>query len=153
MAVQHKTSRATVWHGLSPQNWVCLFMKEDPVGDQVFQYHHVAMHLGADGGNAANCLVKVQESATGAAGSWVDRYKFPRPLVPGGEIDFSTFHVRRWVRVLVYSTGAGRVDGTVNIPEEQVLPQLLPDVGDALLAANCSTLCELDCETGTETVA
>jgi hypothetical protein len=123
-------------------------MKEDPVGDPVFQYHHINVHLGADSGNTANCTVKVQESANGT--TWTDRYRYPAALVPGGEIDFSTYHAQRWVRVLVYSAGTGRVDGTVAIPEDQVLPQLLPDQADEQLATGCRSYCELDCETGSE---
>jgi hypothetical protein len=122
---------------------VVLFQKEDPYADPAFFYHHVAVHLEADAPNAASVRVKIQESEDGT--TWVTRYDAPNPLVPGGALDISSYHVRRWVRMLLYSEAAGVVCGTVVIPESQVLPQLVPT------ELACASFCEQSCETGEET--
>jgi len=150
-------SRAQLHKGLAPDNWAVLFMKEDPYRSPVFTFHRVSLHLVSRVTcdelyglspllpYTSSVRIKVQESEDGV--TWVDRYVHATDLVPGGEVEFSSYHVRRWVRVLLFAgTGNGAfVDVVVTIPEDQVLPQFKESIPLA-----CSSFCECDCETGAE---
>lgn len=138
--MQGKQSRAGLFAGLSPNAWVVLFQKEDPTEDPVFHYRGIDLHLSADHLNGANVEVIVQESVNGSA--WTNRYVLPSAIVPGGEAALGVYFSQRWVRVLLYSAAAGRVDATLAIPEDQVTPGLWPDVG----SMECSSYCEVSDE-------
>jgi len=140
------SSRGSVFAGLRPLNWVVLFEQLEASDGPVYYYRRVNLHLEGESTNAAAVTVKIQDSNDGV--TWVDRYAHPQALQPGGEIQFSYFHVRPHVRCILYSTGGGRVDGSWLKPEAQTLPHLVPDEH---ITMSCSTFCEQDCETGTET--
>ena len=139
------TSRGSVRAALRASQWVCLFMKEDPYGDPAFFFHQINVHLEAHADNAADTYYMVEQSEDGVTWTQV-LYPVATPLVPGGFVDFSATNSQRWVRVLLYSTANGGVDGTVLTPEAQVLPRLIEDASLA-----CHSMCEHDCETGDET--
>lgn len=139
---------------MSARQWIKVFEREDPYGqgtvgaaldlDPAYRFHNIEVHVEADVANAANVRLKIQE-AENATGPWVDRYVHPTDLRPGGFVDFGTYVVRRYVRMLAYSVGGGTIRVQINDPEPQVLPQYLKD------DLSCTTWCECDCETGTET--
>lgn len=151
-------SRAQLHKGVAPNQWSVLFLKEDPYRDPVYTFHQTHVHLESRLTRdeiyglsplllyTSTVRVKVQESEDGV--TWTDRYVHATDLNPGGMIDFQTYNVARWVRVLLFaSAGTGaQVDAVIGIPEDQVLPQLKENV-----ALSCSTFCECDCETGSET--
>jgi len=120
-----RMSRAWLFAGLRPRNWVCVYQKEDPVGDPVFHFHMTQFNVQASHFNTANTTILIQDSADGV--SWTTRLT-SAALVPGGMLNLSTAHVDRWVRVIAYSTGTGRIELSVLHPEEQVLPGMWPDV-------------------------
>jgi len=140
MGMTGKQSRAAVNAGLSPRRWVVLFQKEDPTEDPIFNYRGIDLYLAADHLNAANTEIVVQDSNDGV--TWVTRVTVAAPLVPGGELALATYFRLRYVRVLLYSTGNGRIDGTLAIPEDDVTPGLWPDV-DSL---SCASYCEISDE-------
>jgi len=165
-------SRASISQALVPNQWRVLFIKQDPVGDPMFFWHQVDFTIHADPNNSADVRIRIQDSngicancgatvrlvhqpcpSCGGYVTWNDRWPtvvgVGDTVVPGGRLVVSTHHVHRWVRVLLYSTAAGRVDATVVIDEEQVVPQLLP--GEGAWELPCATLCQIDCETGDET--
>ena len=149
-------SRGDVWVGLRPRHWVVLFQQLEPSDGPVYyhrkitvqlQYQLDAAALGIAATGGAGVRIKIQDSPTGVV--WTDRYVHPVNLQPGGEVIFSYWHVQPHVRCVLYSTQGGRVNGEWLKTEDQTLPHLLPDEHIAL---TCSTLCEVDCETGNETV-
>jgi hypothetical protein len=133
--MQGKMSRASLFAGLKPNSWVCLFQKEDPTEDPVFNYRAIDLYLAADHLNQANTELIVQDSVDGT--TWVNRYILPAPIVPGGEVGVSVHHRGRWVRVMLFSSGIGRVDVTLGTPEDQVIPGLWPNVGPLTCASYC----------------
>jgi len=152
-------SRAKIAAGLVPNQWVCVFQKEEAVGSVVYNYHGVSLHIKADAGynaatvgtqseaNQGNVTVIIQDSNDGIA--WTTRYtNKDTPLVPGGTLDVNLFQQGRFMRVLATSTGRGVINVLVETPEEQCGTGTWPD-GPTTLA--CSTYCEVDCETGAET--
>ena len=139
--MQGRQSRAAVWAGLSPLAWVVVFEKEDAVGDPVFNYQSIDLFLKADHLNTANTEVVIQDSPDGA--TWTNRYVLPSAIVPGGESSMAVHCQQKWIRVLVYASAAGRVDGTLAIPEDQVIPGLWPDTH----ALSCAAYCEISSET------
>jgi len=140
MGMVGKQSRAAVNVGLSPRRWVVLFEKEDPTEDPVFNYRGIDLYLAADHLNTANTEIVVQDSVDGT--TWATRLTVANPLVPGGELSLNTYFRQRWVRVLLYSTGGGRIDGTLAIPEDDVTPGLWPDIN----ALACASYCEVSDE-------
>lgn len=135
-----KLSRAGLCAGLVPGQWVTLFVKEDPTEDPVFNYRGVELYMQADDLNTANTEYIIQDSVDGI--TWTNRLVGAAPIVPGGEVSCSVYFSGRYVRALVFSHAAGRVDATLAIPEDQVIPGLWPDV--ATLA--CSSYCEVSDE-------
>lgn len=153
-----RLSRAALYAGLPPERWVCAFVKEEPVCNDVFKYHAVNVHLTARPGRStgygelddytSNIEIVLEHSEDGE--NWQAVYTHPADLVPGGEVNFSFYHVRRWVRLMLYAGAGngGRVEIDVLTPEEQVLPFLLHGREAAL---DCASYCEHSCETGQET--
>lgn len=135
-----KTSRAGLFAGLQPLTWVVLFEKEDPTEDPIYNYRNVELYLQADNLNQANTEIIIQDSPDGI--TWANRQVVAAPLVPGGELTLSANHRGRWVRVCLYSAATGRVDATLNIPEEHVTPGLWPDVH----TLSCASYCEVSNE-------
>jgi hypothetical protein len=140
-----KMSRAQFVRGLARNAWSVLFYREEPVGCEVYEYSHVHVHVEANSQNVSATRIKVQESAN-AAGPWIDRYVHPVNLEAGGSIDFDTYHVQRYMRVVAFNTNGGELSLQVQVPEDQALPSLLDNV-----ALDCASFCEVDCETGAET--
>ena len=138
--MQGKTSRAGVFAGLQPRQWVVLFEREDSVLDPVYNNRITEIFFQADHLNQGNVEVIIQDSPDGV--TWTNRYVMPSAIVPNGEIGVYMVHQQRWVRVCLYSTGSGRVDATVNIPEDQVIPGLWPDVH----SLSCVSYCEVSDE-------
>ena len=146
-------TRHTVMAGLLPNAWVPVFQLDHPYGQQrgaetvelnpMYRYHHVDVDISADAANGAAATLKVQESDDGT--TWMDRYTHPAALVPGGQVSFDTYHVRRYVRLIAFSTAGGSIRCQLNTPELQSLPNLLQT------PLSCATWCECDCETGSET--
>jgi len=133
-------SRAGLFAGLQPLTWVVLFEREDPTEDPVYNYRNIDLHLRADHLNQANTEIIVQDSVDGV--TWTNRQVIAAPLVPGGELSISANHQGKWVRVVLYSAAVGRVDATLNIPEEHVIPGLWPDVH----TMSCASYCEVSDE-------
>lgn len=138
--MQSRMSRGSVFAGLSANSWVVLFQKEDPTQDEFFNYRGLNLHLVADSGNRGNVEVIVQDSVDGT--TWTNRFVAPAAIVPGGMYDLSVVATGRYVRVLVFSTGVGRVDGTILTPEEHALPGIWPDVSSLA----CASYCEVSAE-------
>ena len=138
--MQGKTSRAGVFAGLRAGAWVVAFEREDLTEDPVYNYRNLNFHVHADHLNQANVEVIVQDSDDGS--TWVNRNVVAAPLVPGGEMSVSTSGRGRWIRTLVYSTAVGRVDFTIQDPEDQVIPGLWPDVN----TLSCASYCEISSE-------
>lgn len=142
--------------GLVPYHFVVAFQREDYVGDPAYQYHEISFVAEADpgihpatnpldAGCTHNVFIHVQTSNDGE--DWTTVYNCnSNPLVPGGQKHITVSLSGRYMRVLVYSLGTGRVDFTIGDPEDQVLPNFIQPTGPA-----CSTWCEIDCETGSET--
>ena len=137
--MQGKLSRAGLTAGLHPERWVCLFEKEDPTEDPVFNYRGINLHMHADHLNAANVEYIIQDSVDGVV--WVNRLIGPNPIVPGGEVDAVVHFRGRFVRVVLFSHGTGRIDATLAIPEDQVIPGLWP-----VHALACASYCEVSAE-------
>jgi hypothetical protein len=135
-----KLSRAGLCAGLQPDQWVVLFEKEDPTEDPVFNYRGIDLYMQADDLNTANVEYIIQDSVDGI--NWTNRLVGAAPIVPGGEVTAVVFFRGRYVRALVFSHAAGRVDATLAIPEDQVIPGLWPDVGTLA----CSSYCEVSAE-------
>ena len=85
----------------------------------------------------------VQESEDGV--TWTNRYATTaaNDLNPGGEIDFSTYHVARYVRLVAFSTHGGSIQCVVNELEEQVLPSFYPNA-----ASPACSWCQVESQTG-----
>lgn len=131
--MQGKMSRASVFAGLTPNAWVCLFQKEEGSPSVRYNYRGVHLHLQADSLNSANVEYVVQDSEDGS--TWTTRLSGPAAIVPGGAVDVSVMGLGKHQRVLLYSTGTGRVDATVSLPEDQASVSLWPDVGSIACAA------------------
>jgi hypothetical protein len=140
MGAQGKQSRAGLFAGLAPNQWIVLFQKEDPTEDPVFNYRGIDLHVQADHLNTAVTEYIVQDSVDGI--NWTNRLVGAAPIVPGGEVALGVYFSGRYVRVLVYSAGVGRVDATLAIPEDDVVPGLWPDVG----TLTCASYCEVSAE-------
>lgn len=138
--MQGKQSRAGISAGLTPRRWVVLFEKEDPTEDPVFHYRNVDLFMQADHLNGANVEYIIQDSVNGT--TWTNRLVGSAPIVPGGEVSCNVHFRGRYVRVCLYSTAAGRVDATLAIPEDQVIPGLWPDVH----SLSCASYCEVSSE-------
>lgn len=138
--MQGKQSRAGLFAGLQPGRWVVLFQKEDPTEDVVFNYRGLDLYLEADHLNQGNTEIIVQDSVDGT--TWTNRSVVAAPLVPGGEMSLSLNFRGKWVRVLLYSAATGRIDATLNIPEDQTTPGLWPDVS----TLSCASYCEVSSE-------
>jgi len=136
----HSQSRAKLFAGLAPNQWKTVFQREDPTKDPVYNYHGLDLFVAANAQNTANVEIAIQESSDGT--NWTNRWISTAAIVPGGEQSISVYLQARWHRLLVYSTGTGRVDIQVNIPEDQVIPGLWPDVGTLA----CATYCEVSDE-------
>ena len=141
-------SRGSVFAGLTPLRWVTLFQQLEAADGPVYYEKSVQLHLEAESANGAETRVKIQQSVDGV--TWTDQWASVTHLQPGGRMMVTVAHTRPHVRCILYSAASGRVDGTWMKPEAQVLPHLLP--GEHLTMA-CSTFCEQDCETGTETAS
>jgi len=122
--MQH-TSRAKVFAGLVPHSNVVMFVREDPEGSPSFQYHGLTCHFMADHLNTASANIYIQDSADGV--TWTTRWA--GTIVPGGNLEGSAYLRQAWARVLLNSDGSGRIDATVNVPEDQINPGLWSDVG------------------------
>ena len=105
---------------LQPHQWVTLHEHEDPFNDPAYYSHHINFHLEADPTNTANVQIEIHESENGA--NWIRSARGRGVLVPGGKLDLNSYHVYRWVRVVLYSPGSGIVRGTWVVPEAQTLP-------------------------------
>jgi len=138
--MQGKTSRAGLFAGLKPDSWVCLFQKEDPTEDPVFNYRAIDVFLAADHLNQANTEVIVQDSVDGT--TWTNRSVLAAPIVPGGEVSLAVQHRGRWVRVMLFSHGIGRIDATLQTPEDHTVPGLWPNVSPL----TCASYCEVSAE-------
>lgn len=114
------TSRDRWWRVVPAAQWTTLCRVEDPYNDPAYFFHQLQADLKADIANPAIVQVQIHESENGVNWAW-NAYP-PFQIVPGGEVTFSTYHVRRWVRVVVYSVRSGIVRGTKLPLEEQVLP-------------------------------
>ncbi len=154
-----KTSRAFIHSPLLANAWVVCFQKEDFVGNPAFQYSRVTFHIGNDPTSQGDAYICIRESATGIAGSWVNRWFDKAPVHPGGNRMIDWFHVQPYVQVIAYGqpvlnypitgvmgNGTGKLAFTITDPEDQVLPNFNQTIGMA-----CHTWCEIDCETGHET--
>ena len=148
--------RGSLFVGLRPLNWVVLFQHLEASEGPVYyhrkltvqlEYQLDAAALGIVATDGAGVRVKIQDSPGGVV--WTDRYVHPVNLNPGGEIIFSYWHLQPHVRCVLYSTQGGRVNGAWLKTQDQTLPHLIPDEH---ISMACSTLCEVDCETGAETV-
>ena len=133
-----KMSRNSVFAGLVANHWVSLFQKEDPTMDPVFNYHGIELHLTNDYLSAASATVIIQDSKDGI--TWTTRAT-SAAIVPAGEATITTFFHNKYVRALAYSTGAGRIDGTLLTPEDHVTPSL----NDKVTLA-CAAYCEVHAE-------
>lgn len=138
--MENRLSRSQCFVGLSPNVWRCMAEKEDPTEGPIFNYRLMNWHLLADSGNTGNVEVIIQDSVDGL--TWTNRYVAPAPITPGGMLDISVSTLGKRSRILVFSTGVGRVDATYLSPEEQQTA-LWPDV--STLA--CSSYCEISQET------
>lgn len=136
-----KLSRAGLYAGLSRDAWVVLFQKEDATENAVFNYRGVDLFMHASELNTANVECIIQSSVDGA--TWTNVSVLAAPIVPGGDVSMNAMFSGRWVRVLLFSNGTGRVDATLGIPEDQVTPGLWPDVS----ALACASYCEISSET------
>lgn len=145
-------SRDSVFVGLIPNQWVVLYEKEDFYGNPAFYYHATGAFVEADPANPFGTLIKVQDATI--RGTWTDLLTVSggnTPLVPGGHIQFSTWHSQRFVRVIAKSAGGGRLDATVQIPEDQVLPNYVVDQGGlGACSSYCEALCQGFCQTAAE---
>lgn len=139
--MQGRTSRASVFAGLRAGAWVVAFEREDATEDAVYNYRNLNFYVQADHLNQANVEVIVQDSADGT--TWSNRNVVAAPIVPGGEMSVSTSGQGKWIRVMLYSTATGRVDITVQDPEDQVIPGLWNDVNTLA----CASYCEVSSET------
>ena len=142
-------SRQPFITGLSPDQWVVVMQDQEgvasPAGRTVRDYYHnIGIVVEADSANTANAEFLVQDSDDGI--TWVQRYRHPTPLVPGGQLAFGSLHVRAKFRVLAFSHGRGFIKTYLAQPEEQASPDYLTGVHLA-----CASMCEQECETGLET--
>ena len=142
MAAGHSTRNVFVV-GLIPRSWTVLCQKLEAVGCAVFQWSAIGVVVAAHVGNRDSVQLKVEESDDQV--TWLDRYVYPHALVPGGEVTFATYHVKKYVRVLGYSTYGGMLTVTVAQDEDQSLPALERHAVAA--TAYCAT-CESAGETG-----
>ena len=133
-----KQSRMSVFAGFAASKWVCLCERVEPANAVVWTYHGIDLFLSANHLNTANVEVAIQDSIDGT--TWTTRWISTAAIVPGGEQSIAAYFSGTHVRVLVYSTGTGRIDGTVNVPEEQGLAAL--DVSNP----TCQTYCEVAAE-------
>ena len=108
-------SRKYLTVGLTPGSWVCLGQKEEPRPGVQGGYGGINAHIECDINNTANVTIRVQDSPDDAI--WTTRYTYPQAVVPGGEVGFQTAHEGRWVRIMVFSNGTGRVEGILLTPE------------------------------------
>lgn len=155
------TSRDKRTVGLIPNNWVIGFQKEDYVGNPAFQFHELAFTFEVDpgivpatnpspDGSSSNVYCIVQTSPDGV--TWTTIWSTGNnPCVPGGHKAVSVVHNHRWVRACFYSHGVGRVDCAIHHWEDQILPNYL-EGANAPHPLSCSTWCQVDCETGNETL-
>lgn len=141
-------SRGIVQRGLEPNRWVVLFEELCPCDGPVYFHNRIALTLeypsdpafigyAAQGGAAVTVLL--QESADGTI--WTNVAVLPQTLQPGGVIGpMAWYHVRPHVRVLLYSTQAGKVVGCLFKEEIQSLPAMVesPVLGCALLCEQVS---------------
>lgn len=137
--MQGKQSRQSAFAGLIPSQWVVLCQKEEPTPGVRYNYRGISVHLAADAQNVASVEYVVQDSPDGT--TWTNRVVGASALVPGGEVNFDAMGRGSYLRVLLYSTGTGRVDATILMPEDQVIG-LWPDV--STLA--CASYCEVSAE-------
>lgn len=108
-------SRKYLTVGLNPGSWVNMGQKEEPRPGVQGGYGGIDLHVECDINNTANVTVRIQDSADGV--TWENRYTHANAVVPGGEVGFQAAHLGRWVRIMVYSEGTGRVEGTLLTPE------------------------------------
>lgn len=139
--MQGKMSRQGCFVGLIPGAWVVLCEKEEPTPGVRANYRGLAFYLQADPNNAANVEYIVQDSEDGS--TWTNRTVGADAIVPGGEVLVDSMALGSYQRVLVYSTGAGRVDATILVPEDQASPSFWPDVS----TLSCNSYCEVSSET------
>lgn len=133
-------SRAKLFCGLAPNQWRIAFQREDHCTDPVYNYGRLDMFVSANPANSANVEFAIQDSPDGV--TWTNRWVSTAAVVPGGEQSISVTLLQNYHRVLAFSTGTGRVDIQVNIPEDQVIPGLWPDVS----TLTCSGYCEVSAE-------
>lgn len=139
--MQGKMSRASVFAGLTTDQWAILVQKEEPAPGVRYNYRGISLHMAADALNQANVEYIVQDSPDGI--TWTNRYVGPAPIVPGGEVDCSVMGIGKHQRVCLFSHGVGRVDATIMLPEDQASVGLWPDVG----VLTCASYCEVSAET------
>lgn len=138
--MENRMSRSQCFVGLSANQWKILAQKEDATETPMYNFRMMNWHLYADGLNTANVEVIIQDSVDGV--NWTNRYVAPAALTPGGMLDISVATHGKHARILVYSTGVGRVDATFLSPEPQQTA-LWPDVG----VLSCAAYCEVSQET------
>jgi len=138
-------SRGIVQRGLVPNQWVVLCEFLCPSDGPVYFNNRIGLTLeypsdpafigyAAQGGAAVRIVL--QESADGT--TWTLVAEHPQSLQPGGILGpFNYYHVRPHVRILLYSTEAGKVVGTLFKEEIQSLPARVESP-----VLDCATLCE-----------
>lgn len=138
--MENHMSRSQCFVGLTPNAWRVMAEKEDAAQNPVYNFRQMNWHLLADALNTANVEVIIQDSVNGI--DWTNRYVATDPITPGGMLDISIATQGNMSRILVFSTGNGRVDATFLSPEPQQTA-LWPDVH----ALSCSSYCEVSAET------
>lgn len=140
--------------GVPLHTWVIAAQRLEYRGNPAFQNSKITFGLRADsrrpglGINLTGAVqIKIQEAAA-AAGPWVTRYDHPARLVPGGELSIDYYHVLPYIRLLFYAFGGDAfVRGDIQPEEAQALPAY-----ETPPCLACASFCEVDCETGAETV-
>ena len=134
---------------LIAQQWVILWMKQDPYKDPAFSYHNVNWGIQNDIDSAANLVAILQDSENGI--TWRLRAGPSVATVPGGTLRFSVPHLLRWQRILLYSAATGYATGTRLEPEQQVLPGNLRSGSTPVTPLYCASYCEQTCQGTPET--
>jgi len=140
--------------GLPEDQWYVIARRLCARGNPAFQSSKITFQIQADANRpglgvnlTGQVLLKIQDSNDGV--TWFDAYNHAVALVPGGQLTIDYWHLRPYVRFLGYSQdGNAFVHYTIEPEEIQALPNYWNDEHEL----TCRSFCEVDCETGTESV-
>lgn len=106
-----------------------------------------AQHITDDGTQGVRLVVQESDDGT----TWTKRYEHPVKLMPGGQVDVSTYVQKAYARVIGYSAVRADLDLTVFCPEEHASQTLVgQDMVSLSSEDQAKTLCQSACELAAE---